>query len=179
MILGVILAANESADGGWEPAARNMVDVLRSARVTDIVLVAGRAENALTQIPWFAGTILPFSGLAEPLQAVRSVVAGSLPASHHGILICPSPLPDLSQSVVVDLLQGFWTSKKNLIIPVYSGRRGYPILIGQHLYSCLARVSALETLAASAPHEVLEVHLEENISHAGVPATPGRMNKRS
>jgi CTP:molybdopterin cytidylyltransferase MocA len=70
-------------------------------------------------------------------------------------------LPELTQSLVVDILQGFWRSRKNLIIPVYAGQRGYPIIIGEPLYPKLEKVSSLESLAESCPDEVHEVMFPE------------------
>ena len=179
MILGVILAERDrlEADGiSGNQTVRQMVSVLTSARVTECVLVAeGGNHQKFPQLSWFSGGIVGCINPADRLEAVRCVIRSPLPEAHHGLMICPMTTPELTQSLVVDILQGFWRTRKNLIVPLYAGQRGYPLIIGEPLYPKLEKVSSLESLAESCPDEVHEVMLPE----AGLASFPVSASRSS
>jgi len=174
----VILAERdrlEAEEISGNQTVRNMVSVLVSARVTENILVAERAGNGIpTQHPWFSGRILGCHSATDRLGAIQSVIRSSLPTAHHGIMVCPMVPPDLTQSLVVEMLQGFWRSRKNLIIPVYAGHRGYPLIIGEPMYEKMEEVSSLESLAESNADEMHEVKFPEaHLLNSQVPASRG------
>jgi len=68
----------------------------------------------------------------------------SLPSGTDGILLCLIDHPLISSALVQDLIEQFYTTKKPLVLPVYEGRRGHPVIFSASLYDELLR-APLET----------------------------------
>ncbi len=58
----------------------------------------------------------------------------SLPQGTDGILLCLIDHPLISSALVQDLIEQFYTTKKPIVLPVYEGRRGHPVLFAASLY---------------------------------------------
>ncbi|TAK55657.1 MAG: nucleotidyltransferase family protein [Bacteroidetes bacterium] len=175
MISAIILAAGASVRMGkpkalltieGETFLQRIVRTLRSARVTETIIVLGsQAEEIQGTLQWFEGRVVinsfwqtgQLSSLITGVQALESETT-------HGCLVCPVDHPLFSHSVIVDLLQGFWTSGKNIIIPVYNGKRGHPVIFGKSLFPALHSASQ-EKGAKEVVHthrdEILEVTVQE------------------
>src|SRR5258706_11462268 len=59
----------------------------------------------------------------------------SLPQGTDGILLCLIDHPLISSALVQDLIEQFYTTKKPIVLPVYEGRRGHPVLFAASLYA--------------------------------------------
>ena len=68
----------------------------------------------------------------------------SLPPGTDGILLCLIDHPLISSALVQDLIEQFYTAKKPIVLPVYEGRRGHPVIFSASLYDELLR-APLET----------------------------------
>jgi molybdenum cofactor cytidylyltransferase len=68
----------------------------------------------------------------------------SLPPGTEGMLLCLIDHPLISNSLVQDLIEQFYQSKKSIVLPVYEGRRGHPVIFAAALYDELLR-APLET----------------------------------
>jgi molybdenum cofactor cytidylyltransferase len=68
----------------------------------------------------------------------------SLPPGTDGILLCLIDHPLISSALVQDLIEQFYTTQKPIVLPVYEGRRGHPVLFAASLYDELLR-APLET----------------------------------
>lgn len=68
----------------------------------------------------------------------------SLPAGTDGILLCLIDHPLISGALVQELIEQFYKSKKSIVLPVYEGRRGHPVIFPASLYDELLR-APLET----------------------------------
>src|SRR6202521_1927835 len=68
----------------------------------------------------------------------------SLPPGTDGILLCLIDHPLISSALVQDLIEQFYTTKKPIVLPVYEGRRGHPVIFSATLYDELLR-APLET----------------------------------
>ena len=68
----------------------------------------------------------------------------SLPPGTDGILLCLIDHPLISSALVQDLIEEFYTAKKPIVLPVYEGRRGHPVIFSASLYDELLR-APLET----------------------------------
>jgi molybdenum cofactor cytidylyltransferase len=58
----------------------------------------------------------------------------SLPPDTEGMLLCLIDHPLISASLVSDLIAGFYSSKAMIVLPVFEGRRGHPVLFSAKLY---------------------------------------------
>ena len=152
MISAIILSAGSSSRMGKHKALttigektflRHIVDVLHSSQITDIVLVLGYDhQNIRQQISWFDGKIAVNDNWQR--GQLSSILSG-LPLldqkNLHGVIICPIDHPLISQSLIVDLLQAFWKSKKKIILPKYKDRRGHPVIFSRELFEELQMAS--------------------------------------
>ena len=68
----------------------------------------------------------------------------SLPPGTDGILLCLIDHPLISSLLVQDLIEQFYKTMKPVVLPVYEGRRGHPVIFSASLYDELHR-APLET----------------------------------
>jgi molybdenum cofactor cytidylyltransferase len=68
----------------------------------------------------------------------------SLPPGTDGILLCLIDHPLISAALVQDLIEQFQKTKKPIVLPLYEGRRGHPVIFAASLYDELLR-APLET----------------------------------
>jgi len=121
---------------GGETFIQHIVDVLHSARIVDVVAVLGfEAEEIKKHLGQFDGKIV-LNGHWQNGQ-LSSIIAGldALDSPNvQAAMICPVDHPLISQSLVVDLLQAFWKSRKRIVVPTYGGRRGHPVIFERSLF---------------------------------------------
>jgi molybdenum cofactor cytidylyltransferase len=88
----------------------------------------------------------------------------SLPDGTDGILLCLIDHPLISRELVGQLVERFYESSKAIVLPVYKGRRGHPVIFGTRLYEELLS-APLETGARavvwSHREEVFEMETNE------------------
>ncbi len=151
---------------GRETFIQHIMDVLHSARIVDVVVVLGsQAEEIKKSMDWFDGKIV----LNERWQEgqLSSIVAGLDALDSHDVpaaIICPVDHPLISQSLVVDLLQAFWKSRKRIVVPTYQGRRGHPVIFDRTLFDAVrtaAPEAGARTVIHAHPGDVIEVPTEE------------------
>jgi len=68
----------------------------------------------------------------------------SLPPGTDGMLLCLIDHPLISRALVQDLIEQFYKAAKPIVLPVYEGRRGHPVIFSSSLYDELFR-APLET----------------------------------
>jgi molybdenum cofactor cytidylyltransferase len=76
---------------------------------------------------------------------LSSLQAGirSLPAETDGLLLCLIDHPLISAALVSDLVEQFYFHKMcRIIIPVFEGRRGHPVIFPTYLYKELLQAAA-------------------------------------
>ena len=88
----------------------------------------------------------------------------SLPAGTDGILLCLIDHPLISSVLVGELIETFCNSRKSIVIPIFKGRRGHPVIFSATHYDEL--LSAPVTTGARAvvwahPNEIVEVPTNE------------------
>lgn len=97
------------------------------------------------------------------LTSVQAAIR-SLPAGTDGILLCLIDHPLISSTLVYELIDCFYSSQKRIVLPLYDGRRGHPVIFSATLYQELLN-APLETGARSVvwanAAEVEEMHTTE------------------
>jgi len=63
----------------------------------------------------------------------------SLPDGTDAILLCLIDHPLVSATLVNDLIERFYATRKPIVLPVYEGRRGHPVIFSSALYEELLR----------------------------------------
>jgi molybdenum cofactor cytidylyltransferase len=180
MISGIILAAGSSQRMGSPKALlkigektflQYIVDALHSARIMDIVIVLGaEAEKIQQSLTWFDGKVVVNNDWQK--GQLTSIISGlnNLDMTLtdleeiHGAMICPVDHPLLTQSLLVELLQGFWRSKKKIIVPTFNNKRGHPVIFGRELFNeiCSSSIDiGAKEVVHNHPDETFEVSVEE------------------
>lgn len=77
------------------------------------------------------------------LSSIQAAIR-SLPAGTDGILLCLIDHPLITTILIQDLIEQFYKSKKPIVLPLYEGRRGHPVIFSATLYDELLR-APLET----------------------------------
>ena len=92
---------------------------------------------------------------AGQLSSIQAGVRG-LPEGTDGMLLCLVDHPLISRELVGALVERFYESRKPIVLPVYKGRRGHPVIFAARLYEELLS-APLETGARA----VVWAHREE------------------
>jgi len=111
-------------------------------------IVAGtefRADEVVINKNWEAGQ----------LSSIQTGVR-SLPGGTDGMLLFLIDHPLISRELVGELVERFYLSGKAIVLPVYKGRRGHPVIFASRLYEELLS-APLETGARA----VVWAHGEE------------------
>lgn len=97
------------------------------------------------------------------LSSIQAAIR-SLPAVTDGFLLCPVDHPLISASLIGELIEAFENTRSAIVLPLYRGRRGHPVIFAAHLYEEL--LNAPEEKGARAvvwahPEEISEVPTNE------------------
>jgi len=84
----------------------------------------------------------------------------SLPAGTDGMLLCLIDHPLISARLVNELIDKFYSSRAPVVLPVFEGRRGHPVLFSEQVYRELER--APQDVGARA---VVWAHEKEVLEH--------------
>jgi molybdenum cofactor cytidylyltransferase len=66
----------------------------------------------------------------------------SLPAGTDGMLLCLIDHPLISKGLVDALIEQFYATKAPVVLPVFQGRRGHPVIFSAKVYEELERAPA-------------------------------------
>lgn len=115
---------------------QHIVDVLRSAGVGEIVVVLGaEAEVIQGTMSWFDGEIIMNRNWERgQLTSINAGIEALSKRDLEGALVWPVDHPIISSQLVVDLLKADHESRKRIVIPVYRGRRGHPVVFGSGMF---------------------------------------------
>ena len=175
MLAAAILAAGESRRMG----APKALQVIRGKSFVERLLIAtknpriGLRRIVLgAQAEEIRGQLI--SGDAEivvnadwPKGQLSSIHAAirSLPEGHtEGLLLCPVDHPLVSPHVVAHLINAFDAGGKKIIVPVFQGRRGHPVIFHASLYEELLAASpdvGARQVVRAHPDDIAEVATEE------------------
>jgi molybdenum cofactor cytidylyltransferase len=102
------------------------------------------AESIAKAIPLKANEMIINSQWEKgQLSSIQAAVR-KLPAGTEGMLLLLIDHPLISSALVGELITQFYKSKKPIVLPVFEGRRGHPVVFSASLYPELLR-APLET----------------------------------
>ena len=120
------------------------------------IVLGAHAESIAKAIPLKANEMIINSQWEKgQLSSIQAAVR-KLPAGTEGMLLLLIDHPLISSLLVGELIAQFHKSKKPIVLPVYEGRRGHPVIFSASLYPELLRAPA-ETGARA----VVWAHAEE------------------
>ena len=119
------------------------------------------------------------------LSSIQSAIR-SLPEGTAGSLLCLIDHPLISSALVNELIEVFYASScAKIVLPVYQGRRGHPVIFPATLYQELLQApadkGARAVVWAHAPADLLEVPTNEEgcVLNLNDPETMHRATGRS
>jgi molybdenum cofactor cytidylyltransferase len=123
------------------PVIRRTVEAL-VGRVEDIVVVTGTEDAALREAA--AGLPVRFANNPRPQDGQGSSIAvgvGALKPWTRGALIVLGDQPRLPDSIIPALIEAFTRTGKPIVVPVYRGVQGNPVLFGNEVFTELAALT--------------------------------------
>ena len=154
MLAAVILSGGASSRMGspkallpyqGRPFLEHLLEITtRPEIVARKVVLGADADSIAKAIPLKANEIVINPDWEK--GQLSSIQAGvrKLPAGTDGILLFLVDHPLISSALVGELIAQFYKSKKPIVLPVYEGRRGHPVIFSASLYDELLR-APLET----------------------------------
>lgn len=172
-IAALVLAAGESKRMGQpklllpltngKPIIIQTIENILAASVTEVVVVLGgerekikRAlDNYLVQVTF---NPLYKQGMLSSIQWGLK----HLPPETEAVLICLGDQPDIPPEVHQALIKAYHQSQKGIIIPVFQGHRGHPLLLDLKYKADVFQLDptiGLRQLVYSHPEDTLEVEV--------------------
>jgi molybdenum cofactor cytidylyltransferase len=174
MLAAVILSGGASRRMGspkallsyqGRPFLEHLLDVARHPKIGVRRIVLGAdAEPIAKEVDLSPDEIVVNEEWEKGQLSSMQTAIRSLPPETDGIILLLIDHPLISSALVGELVEAFYTSRKAIVLPVYEGRRGHPVIFSSTLYAELMN-APLETGARSVvwahASEVQIVHTNE------------------
>ncbi|RMG50930.1 MAG: nucleotidyltransferase family protein [Acidobacteria bacterium] len=173
MISAVLLAAGESRRMGRlkqllpfgpKTVIETCLDALLASRVDDIIVVLGhRYQEIQSHIEHFPVRIVINQHYSQGMSS--SVIRGvrAIPSAARAALIAVVDQPLVTADIIDRLIDAYRKSEKKIVIPVYRGRGGHPIIIDLSFRQKILTIDperGLRQIVYSHPQDVLRVDVE-------------------
>jgi molybdenum cofactor cytidylyltransferase len=154
MLAAVVLSGGVSSRMGspkallpyqGRPFLEHLLEVTTQAKIGVRRVVLGpHAEPIAKKVALAADEIVINTDWEKGQLSSIQAALRSLPPGTDGILLCLIDHPLISSTLVRDLINIFYTSKKPIVLPVCEGQRGHPVIFAAQLYDELLN-APLET----------------------------------
>ena len=145
MLAAVILSGGASQRMGspkallpyqGRPFLEHLLDVTHHPKISARRVVLGVHAEPIAKAIHLAADEVVINGDWEKGQ-ISSIQAGlkSLPDGLDGILLCLVDHPLISANLVADLVAAFYASQAPIVLPLFEGRRGHPVIFSAKLFS--------------------------------------------
>src|SRR5436305_12438922 len=154
MLAAVILSGGPSSRMGspkallpyqGRPFLEHLLEIISRPEIGARRVVLGAdAESIAKAVPLKANEMIINAQWEKgQLSSIQAAVR-KLPAGTDGMLVFLIDHPLISSALVGELIAQFYKSKKPIVLSVYEGRRGHPVIFSASLYPALLR-APLET----------------------------------
>ncbi len=173
-IWGIILAAGESGrmqtnklllPYHGKTLIETVIEHVRQSEIDHILVVTGAFSDEL--VPVISRLPVKHCNNSEYKKGMLSSVQCGLrniPAALEAYMIFLGDQPAIPGEVARVLIREYRKSEKGIVIPVYKGRRGHPLLIDgkyRNVIGQLDHAVGLRDLLHKYPEDVLEVNIEK------------------
>lgn len=144
MLAAVILSGGASSRMGspkalisyqGRPFLEHLLEVTQHPKISVRRVVLGaHAEPIAQAIPLSAGEIVINPDWEKGQLSSIHVAMHSLPSGLDGLLLCLIDHPLISKVLVNDLIGAFYSSQAPVVLPVFEGRRGHPVIFSSQLF---------------------------------------------
>lgn len=174
MIVAIVLAAGQSTRMGrpkqtlllhGKPMLEDVLDALRQTKVDRIVVVLGANEKEVKEQVKFQREEVVFNPrYAEGMS--RSLKAGLAAAGEEAdaAIVVLGDQPLLSPATVNKMVDAYLDSRAPVVVPVYHGIRGNPVLFGKTLFPRIMTIhgdSGAKAILEENKDSMLEVEVED------------------
>jgi molybdenum cofactor cytidylyltransferase len=174
MLAAVILSGGASRRMGspkallpfqGRPFLEHLLDVTKHPQIGVRRIVLGAdAESIAKEVRLAADEIVVNEGWEQGQLSSIQAALRSLPAGTDGILLCLIDHPLISSGLVGELIEAFYNSRKLIVIPIFEGRRGHPVIFSSALYDellCAPVETGARAVVWAHSHEIAEVPTNE------------------
>ena len=106
------------------------------------VVLGAHAEPIAKAIPLNADEIVINQEWEQGQLSSLQAALRSLPPGTDGMLLCLIDHPLISKDLVDALIEQFYATKAPVVLPVFQGRRGHPVIFSSKVYEELERAPA-------------------------------------
>lgn len=175
MIAAIILSAGLSSRMGYPKALleyrgktflQSILDAVQAAGIKRRLVVVGpHADKLLAKHDLHDICVVATKQFdAGPIGSIRTAIRALEAHPVDGMLVWPVDIPHVTITTVEALLDGFRDSGHSIVLPVFEGRRGHPVVFGRAVFDEL--LSAPESEGAGAvvradPDRVLHVEVSD------------------
>jgi molybdenum cofactor cytidylyltransferase len=148
------------------PFLEHLIEATRHPKIGATRLVLGAsAETIYSKLKLDPATVLINPEWEKgQLSSIHAAIRSLRGVETDGMILCLIDHPLISAALVSQLIQQFYESRKQIVVPVYNGRRGHPVIFSSALYDELLN-APVETGARAVvwnhPDDTLEVPTEE------------------
>ncbi len=144
MLAAVILSGGESRRMGspkallpyqGRPFLQHLLDITQHPKIEVRRVVLGAHTAAITA----SVRLHPEEIVINPewekgqLTSIHAALR-SLPENTDGMLLCLVDHPLVSANLVSEMIEKFYAARPPIVLPIYAGRRGHPVIFSSALY---------------------------------------------
>jgi molybdenum cofactor cytidylyltransferase len=173
-VAALVLAAGQSrrmggtnkllATIGGKPLVRLAVEAALASQATSVTVVTGHDAGAVEAA--LAGLAVAFAhnpNYAAGLSTSLRAGLGALPTGVDGVVVMLADMPDVGPAVIDRLIGAFRPDNfAEIVVPVWEGQRGNPVLWGARLFGRLAAIegdTGGRALIGASPESVVEIEM--------------------
>ena len=174
MISAVVLAAGLSTRMGvpkmlipveGRPMLQKVLEVFRRTRVGEVVVVLGaESRRILGEVGFLGERVVVIRGYRKGMSSsLRLGLARASPRA-DAVMIALGDQPFLSPSTVDRIIEAFLTRRPPVVVPVYDGVRGNPVLFARSVFPDVMKIegdTGAKPVVAGYGDSVLEVPVRD------------------
>jgi molybdenum cofactor cytidylyltransferase len=142
-----------------------VIDNVRKSGINNIIVVLGADRNKILNTVGLEHVIHCFNdnykeGMLSSVQCGFKL----LPIDFKAVMIFPGDMPLIPPEIVKKILNSYYQTRKGLVVPVYRGKRGHPLLIDNKYKDEIDKIDpeeGLRSLAGKFLNDLLEVDTDE------------------